>query len=98
MVTNPTAPARIATGRPPGTRITPAPAGSRCRRIIDAKTSRKGMSVQMTVMLTRMSYAPFTVWPAWPRTMQTPIVAPRVRRATCGVRHFGWRRPKLSGR
>ena len=56
------------------------------------------MRVQMTVMLTRMSYAPLTVCPAWPSRMHRTMVPASDSSAMCGVRHFGWTRPKLSGR
>ena len=47
VTTNPVAASAMATGFPPGTRMTPGPAGSRCSTIIAANMNRNGMKYAM---------------------------------------------------
>ena len=55
VTTKPIDASRIATLRPPGTRITSGPAGSRCSTIIAANMNRNGMKYAMMPMLTSAS-------------------------------------------
>ena len=52
---NPTPPTSVATGRPPGTRITSGPAGSDWSLIMEANMKRYGMKYPMMDMLTSTS-------------------------------------------
>src|SRR5262245_8520016 len=92
----PTEASAIATGLPPGTRITSGPAGSRCSAIIAANMNRNGMKFVMMPMLTSASYAPRTDVFAWLRNTNRPAKAACTRRETYGVLHVGCSRPNPS--